>query len=1107
MHRNNGRIGRYRHSSPADSCRPRAAVHPVMAAHIFWGMLLLSTSAAPTPKESDGHLPLEFQEVVVPDSVCEHTLGCSSSWMGASDGCDCTVEGVRCPDPDCLGLPSPSPSPVQGPWGESICNSMPAACDGTFAGTELTISYPVTGTIPPELGQLAQLEKIWISGNSGPRIYCFGGFDSGCQTVFSGLSGTIPSELSHLSQLKELHLSRNALSGTIPQAMAQLSNLKQLSLWSNKRLSGTIPQELSQAPQLTELSLGDNTISGTLPRELGQLSQLTYLDVGGNALSGTLPLDLSLLTQLTSLGLGDNSFSYPLTAEGQAALAISTQVCRSANLDYCDGVPPFECSAFLNAYQSISNPNAACVICEDGETTTVAIIITILAVVGAVAIIIFIRLVVRYPSATTRWVSTVAILINHAQTAGIIAGLRLGWPHSLSAMAAALRLNFAAFPQVSCLFKANFVSGSIFGSFGLYTLVSSAIVLVSLLGPLVAKAIASLRGWTAHADSAEFVLSIIYSLTFTFTWGLLLDCVYGLYTLGIAPSGNKCTGSGNGPLGTLCTDGALMVIFAGIVFLLLPAVAVRFARNILFFKRGFEGGHWRSPGWFTWCKRGKLGRSIVCPPALCTDRPIFPRRLERQVAYLTGRFARHAPLWQLFIWLRQLLLLLVAFAGDMMFDALSERNYNTARYALAVVAIAITFVFWFAQLRIQPYAYRFQNALESWLYGATALLIALALIYMALPVDPAELRIVVEVAIAATLIGSLIVGAIFSIRGLRRTRQALASIDLSDALANADAKIDGSLAERLRDGSVRLLRCSWLASPASNASLGRSASTGAVIMKRRQDLPPEAFVPCEEAAEMLERGDRSILSLSYGWLTALHPDPQGTTLAAVRRFLKADEATATSDLGLFWDFCSLPQRGPNGEKKTDQENVFFKRGLEVMGSFYASVTGTAVIQQRKIVLPPGATSGFGPGEYNPTPYEGDAGRGWCIFEQATCMTVLAHLTAAEKQAKETGKALPQRFGRAQASRAKVYDIAGDAPVARECSLPPKEVLDAACRAIEKARFTGKADKVMVPQMLAEFEWIFRNIFEQALEDHAASGVTVRRKDIQAAIGRNALAQP
>ena len=57
----------------------------------------------------------------------------------------------------------------------------------------------------------------------------------------------------------------------------------------------------------------------------------------------------------------------------------------------------------------------------------------------------------------------------------------------------------------------------------------------------------------------------------------------------------------------------------------------------------------------------------------------------------------------------------------------------------------------------------------------------------------------------------------------------------------------------------------------------------------------------------------------------------------------------------------------------------------------------------------------------------------------------------------------------------------------------------ACRAIEKARFTGKADKVMVPQMLAEFEWVVGGTFEQVLQ-HAGSGaarVAIRPADLQA----------
>ena len=115
--------------------------------------------------------------------------------------------------------------------------------------------------------------------------------------------------------------------------------------------------------------------------------------------------------------------------------------------------------------------------------------------------------------------------------------------------------------------------------------------------------------------------------------------------------------------------------------------------------------------------------------------------------------------------------------------------------------------------------------------------------------------------------------------------------------------------------------------------------------------------------------------------------------------------------------------------------------------------------------------------YNPSPYEGDGGRGWCmrsvrrrrgyeqrvftpapvvnrcIFEQAVAMTVLAHVTAAKQQAEARGSQLLERFQKAEASRAKVYDIGGAAPVARECDLPPLKVLDDACLAIAKAAFT------------------------------------------------------
>ena len=47
-------------------------------------------------------------------------------------------------------------------------------------------------------------------------------------------------------------------------------------------------------------------------------------------------------------------------------------------------------------------------------------------------------------------------------------------------------------------------------------------------------------------------------------------------------------------------------------------------------------------------------------------------------------------------------------------------------------------------------------------------------------------------------------------------------------------------------------------------------------------------------------------------------------------------------------------------------------------------------------------------------------------------------------------------------------------------------------------------------MLAEFEWLFRSTFEWALEDHAASGATIARKEFQevlAAAGSQSVRTP
>ena len=75
----------------------------------------------------------------------------------------------------------------------------------------------LSGTIPPELGDLTALTRLDFSGNQ--------------------LSGTIPTELGNLTALTRLDLDRNQLSGTIPPELGNLTNLDALYLAGN-RLKG-----------------------------------------------------------------------------------------------------------------------------------------------------------------------------------------------------------------------------------------------------------------------------------------------------------------------------------------------------------------------------------------------------------------------------------------------------------------------------------------------------------------------------------------------------------------------------------------------------------------------------------------------------------------------------------------------------------------------------------------------------------------------------------------------------------------------------------------------------------------------------------------------------
>ena len=131
------------------------------------------------------------------------------------------------------------------------------------------------------------------------------------------LSGQIPAELGNLANLERLVLSDNQLTGTIPKELGNLTNLERLVL-SDNQLTGTIPKELSNLTNLTHLELDDNQLS-TLPDSLFVgLASLAVLRLDGNSVD-----PLSLTISLAQVGTDQVQAVAPVGAPFEIVLPIS----------------------------------------------------------------------------------------------------------------------------------------------------------------------------------------------------------------------------------------------------------------------------------------------------------------------------------------------------------------------------------------------------------------------------------------------------------------------------------------------------------------------------------------------------------------------------------------------------------------------------------------------------------------------------------------------------------------------------------------------------------------------------------------------------------------
>ena len=176
----------------------------------------------------------------------------------------------------------------------------------------------LTGSIPPEIGDLVHLKKISLGSND-----LTGSIPSEIENLihleilnmrYNKLTGPIPPGIVNLVNLKEIDLAVNDLSGPMPPKIGNLINLTRISFFASD-LTGPIPPEIGNLVNLESIAFDGNELSGSIPSEIGNLTNLTSFSMSNNLLSDSIPPEIGNLVNLTNLNLGENELTGSIPSE------------------------------------------------------------------------------------------------------------------------------------------------------------------------------------------------------------------------------------------------------------------------------------------------------------------------------------------------------------------------------------------------------------------------------------------------------------------------------------------------------------------------------------------------------------------------------------------------------------------------------------------------------------------------------------------------------------------------------------------------------------------------------------------------------------------------